>query len=299
LAPVDLSALQDKLGKVKGEIEANDPKALKAKIADLLKQLAAKPSNQVAKSNAADETRLRSEGYNAGWAAAMKDGAKDRARVNKELSAIGIALHKAKSLIPDTLPLFQGSEQAAPQVPIQRALIAAPRPRAAVPAQPADGVTRPQQRVLDALAWWSAAGHEQPSREQVAGVAGYSPTSGGFNNLLGGTNAAGWTLVPAPGLIALTDAGAAIAHCDAPPSTEDLHARVQGILSNPQWKLMAALLEAHPEAMTRDALGEASGYSPSSGGFNNLIGSLSTLRMIEKPQPGSVRAADWLFLEQR
>ena len=34
-----------------------------------------------------------------------------------------------------------------------------------------------------------------------------------------------------------------------------------------------------------------------SGGFNNYLGHMRTLGFIEYPQPGKVRASDWLFLE--
>jgi hypothetical protein len=44
----------------------------------------------------------------------------------------------------------------------------------------------PQRRVLASIGFWSSGRYRaSPSRAQVAGVAGYSPSSGGFNNLLG------------------------------------------------------------------------------------------------------------------
>lgn len=48
-----------------------------------------------------------------------------------------------------------------------------------------------------------------------------------------------------------------------------------------------------PPRRTRDDLGARTDYSPSSGGFNNLIGSLSTLGLIAKPAPGYVALSDW------
>jgi hypothetical protein len=60
---------------VKSEIEANDPKALKARVAELEKQL--RPRRQTA-APAADLTHERSVAYNAGWAAAMKETAEPR-----------------------------------------------------------------------------------------------------------------------------------------------------------------------------------------------------------------------------
>lgn len=302
LAPVDLTALQAKLGKAKQEIDANDPKALRARITELEKQIKAAPVAPTVLDKEA-LTKARERGYSEGVAATLKDIAKQDAAHEKSLQALSVTLAKVKSLIPDTVPLPQRNALQPPQLPaanFSKPPVSETRhsPVSKTTANPnlADGVTRPQQKILDALAWWAAAGHEHPTREQVAGVAGYSPSSGGFNNLIGSTNSAGWTSVPAPGLVALTDAGRALANTQDAPTTEELHRRVQAVLTNPQWKIMRALLMAHPDQMSREKLGEETGYSASSGGFNNLLGSLSTLRMITKPAPGSVRAADWLFV---
>lgn len=50
---------------------------------------------------------------------------------------------------------------------------------------PVEGVSGPEQKVLDALAWWEAVGIERPERHQVAMVAGYHERTKGFLNALG------------------------------------------------------------------------------------------------------------------
>lgn len=45
--------------------------------------------------------------------------------------------------------------------------------------------------------------------------------------------------------------------------------------------------------LTRDELATRTGYTASSGGFNNLIGSLCALAIFEKPRPGSVALSEW------
>ena len=62
-------------------------------------------------------------------------------------------------------------------------------------------------------------------------------------------------------------------------------------LNNPQRKLVDALNGAGD--LSRDDLGERTNYSSSSGGFNNLIGSLSTLGLIVKPAAGYVALSGW------
>jgi hypothetical protein len=161
-----------------------------------------------------------------------------------------------------------------------------------------DGSTSvPEQKVLGALAWLASIGNAAPKKAAVAAIAGYSPTSGGFNNLCGGLRSKGLIEYPQNGLVSLTAEGSA----SAPQpefnitSNEDLHRHILGRLSAPQGKVLEPILRAYPDALTKDQIAEAAGYSVSSGGFNNLMGSLRTLAFIDYPKPGTVRAEDILF----
>jgi hypothetical protein len=57
----------------------------------------------------------------------------------------------------------------------------APRPQRA---EVSDGLTGPQQRVIDAVATLRNLGLERPQQAAVAAMARYSPTAGGYANLL-------------------------------------------------------------------------------------------------------------------
>jgi hypothetical protein len=71
-------------------------------------------------------------------------------------------------------------------------------------------ITGPMQRMLDALAWWQAAGIMQPTRAQLALLAGYSPRSSAFSNPLGALRSAGLIDYPMPGSVALQTEGRAL-----------------------------------------------------------------------------------------
>ena len=62
-------------------------------------------------------------------------------------------------------------------------------------------------------------------------------------------------------------------------------------LSNRQKKIIDALLGAWTRS--RPDVGANTGYSPSIGGFNNLLGSLRTLGIFDYPQQGYVAMVDW------
>jgi hypothetical protein len=183
---------------------------------------------------------------------------------------------------------------APPRTP--RAATATSTTSAPAPVTPASGVTVPQQRILNALAWWLAFGLDQPTNEQVGFVAGYAPGSGNYNNIRGGLRAAGLIDYPSGGRLALTDAGLGVAEAPRLAVTrEAFHDQVRAKMSPSQLKLIEPILAAYPEALKTDQLAEAAGYAAGSGNFNNLRGSLRTIGLIDYPASGQVRAADWLF----
>lgn len=160
-----------------------------------------------------------------------------------------------------------------------------------------NGVTKPQKKMIDALAWWRAAGNNSPTKEMVAVVAGYKPSSGGVNNLLAELSSMGMISRPTPGVISLTDTGVATAEFQEVTTVEELAGRVEAILTAPQSKMLAPILAAYPGDISKDDAAVAAGYLPTSGGVNNLLSELSTLSIITRPRPGVLMAAKWLFME--
>lgn len=276
LKPLDLASLKDRLSALEAETKANDPKALKAEIAWLTRELAkaerakaAPPQPVTVVANADDLEAARKEGERVGIAIGLS-------RAQQALAALRVDAPAERPARADRSP------------PVAR--------EASAPVVAAQGVTGPQQRILNALAWWRAFGIEQPTNEQAAFIAGYSPTSTGYTNPRGGLRSAGLIDYPAPNVLALTEAGAAKAEAfGAAPTREELHRRVMAKLSGPQQRILAPALEAHPSALSNETLAERAGYSATSTGYTNPRGSLRSLNLIDYPSPGMVRAADWLF----
>jgi uncharacterized protein len=275
LRPLDLGKLMDRLSKVEAETKANDPKALKAEIAGLKRELA------IAGKPPANDPKAVDDAYQNGLAAGLARG---ETRARAALAAVESRLKDALAVAGASIESLDSPMPA----PLPRRQVAAPPVRAARPAAPlvkANGqFNRSQHRILRSLAMWKALGHDSPSREMVAAASGYSPSSGGFNNLLGGLATAGAIGKPMPG------------HLNLLMAVDDMTAdegrdMLLGYLSNPQRKLVDALNGAGD--LSRDDLGNRTDYSSSSGGFNNLIGSLSTLGLITKPSAGYVALAGW------
>ena len=178
--------------------------------------------------------------------------------------------------------------------------------RASVPrTEPASHVTpaglKPaKQKILDAIAWLNSIGHATPDKMQVAMLAGYSHSSGGYNNSLGALRSAGLIEYPEPGRTALTPEGKRVARKPAgAPTHEAVFQKVAAMISPAQVRMLAALCRAHPKALAKVAVAQAVDASPTSGGFNNNLGRLRSLGLINYPTPGNACADDRLFPEKR
>jgi hypothetical protein len=149
----------------------------------------------------------------------------------------------------------------------------------------------PQQRILDALAWWEAIGIAIATRVQVAVASG-----GSFRNPLGALNSAGLVRYPGQGTVELTDEGRKLTRApERSGSLRDLHDMVLALLDGPRRRILTPLLGAYPSPMPRERLAAASGYEAAGGSFRNPLGALRSIGFVDYPQKGTVRAADILF----
>jgi hypothetical protein len=307
-APVDQDELRAIIGDAVKEAEASDPKLLRNEIARLTAELAKKPQTVAAAPDPAAVEQARQEGYHDGWTAGCAEG-EARGAIKGQAVMLARAQNALNGLRVDDAPRAPEKPQDGRSPPLAHRAVK-PAPASVAPTQPparvdiprtvvngeAVAITGAQQRILNALAWWSAFGIEQPTNEQLGFVAGYSPGSGNFNNLKGGLRSSGLIDYPSGGRITLTDAGRAAAE----PSTLDVtqaafHAQVRAKLSRAQLRLFEPILAAYPDTLSSDEVAEAAGYSVGSGNFNNLRGGLRTIGLIDYPMSGQVRAADWLF----
>lgn len=291
-APVDADKLRAIIGDAVKEAEADDPKKLRAEIARLTRELAAKPS-----APAVDVTAIKEVAYLSGISAGRShilgvigDLARDIDAALKKHT--GEATRLADNAFDETQksgsPPSQGLvlSPARTHTPTREAG-STTVPRKPTPAASGNGAWNPpQRRILDSLAFWRTVGDEQPRREQVAAVAGYSPGSGNFNNLLGGLKAHGAIDYPVSGSVSLT------VEYQTGLVADDARRMLNQILTGPQQKIIEAMRSLGRHA-SREQIAEASGYSAGSGNFNNLLGGLRTLCVIDYPRTGEAAITDW------
>jgi hypothetical protein len=276
LKPLDLDKLKGRLSSIEEEAKASDPKALKAEVARLMRELA--------KAEKAKATTTPAPAKPTADVAALEEQV---SKLSTILANIAPHLRLAFEEVRQFSPIAMGKQPRAngktfPTLP------AVERESA-----PTGG---PGQRILNSLAWWKALGHDTPLNEQVAFIAGYSHTSTGYTNPRGALKTAGLVDYPMPGRVCLTAAGEEKAEApEAPPSGDVLRSRVLGKLAGPQQRILGVLIDAYPEELGNDECSSRAGYSASSTGYTNPRGNLKTLNLVTYPASGKVRAAEWLF----
>lgn len=321
-APVDLARLRAIVGDAVAEAEANDPAALRAEVARLRGELAKKPATAP---DGVALTEAHERGYAAGQSHVFDVMAKREKAVRSNIeNAIG-ALQRALDAIaipelPRTAPaptpgithrpeLFTpaaalkiGDKVTAPdgrRGTVTGSVSLMPLIGRAEPTKTTEGVTRPMQKILDALAELAALGIREASRIQVVFLSGYGhPNSKGFVNSLGALSTAGFVTYPRSGVVALTEAGCAAAnHTGRPLTSTDLQRRVLDLLGAAHGRILQPLIEAYPAEISRQDLCAAAGYGHmNSKGFVNAIGRLRSLGFIDYPTKGNVVALPILFV---
>jgi uncharacterized protein len=158
-----------------------------------------------------------------------------------------------------------------------------------------DSLSRPQLKVIDGIAWWMSAGVKTPTRVQVAHIAGYTPTSGTYRNILAECRSAG--LIEYQGeCLQLTLLGSSCCLTYLRPHKyADMRDEVLGTLSGPQQRVLKVLFQAEGAPVARTTLAETAGYEPKSGTYRNILSELVSLRLARYPNRTSIAAEAWLF----
>jgi hypothetical protein len=161
-----------------------------------------------------------------------------------------------------------------------------------------DALTPYQVDILRGLAELEAIGRADVPFALAGAAAGRSATSSTFERYRSRLQSAGLVAYPRPGHLALTDEGRKVA--PAPEhslSSDEIQKRCLSLLTPYQAALAEALISVHPNAVTRDMLGDLSGKQSSSSTFERYVASLRTMEIIEYAGAKMLKAADWLFLE--
>jgi hypothetical protein len=146
-----------------------------------------------------------------------------------------------------------------------------------------------ERRIVTALAQYP---HGR-SKVQVAVLTGYAATGGGFNNYLGALRSRG--LIEGDGdKLTISEAGIqALGSWEPLPAGAALIDYWRNRLGKAERLILEALAHAYPDSLSKEGLAARARYEASGGGFNNALGRLRTLELVQGR--GELRASDDLF----
>lgn len=268
LKPIDLSSIEGRLANIKTEAVKNDPSSLKRRISELEKQLREKPQ-PITDPNVLQKAKI--DGFKEG-VKSIHDDLRGRVKIAKQaldgIMDIEVNAPKVESF------------KVAPKTKVSR------EPKSALKASTVRDFPAPQRRVLRSLHFWHSMGHENPSREQVAGIAGYAPGSGNFNNIIGTMKTSGLIWSNGQGTLCLSSIDS-----DYEMNLSEAKEMLLSVLDNPQKKIISSF--NGDDSLSRDEVAERSSYAPNSGNFNNIIGKMNTLNILERPAQGMLKISEW------
>lgn len=271
LSAIDLSEVKKALADAVKDAEANDPKLLRRKVAELEKQLRERSPEMKPVIERVEVPVL-------------KNG-----QLNKALSLVerleGIVGPISEAVKKVTMP----AAQAKPAVTVQSRPVPMRQPvRQPVARQEGKAVGGGLRRMLIALA-------QRPglNKKQLGVRAGLSSSSGTFTTYLGTGRSEGWIEGTGDSL-RITDAGLReLGPFDPLPTGHALLEHWTSDLGGGMARLLQAAAEAYPEALSKDQLAEAAGLTAGSGTFTTYLGKLRTLELIEGR--GEIRASAEFF----
>jgi hypothetical protein len=146
-----------------------------------------------------------------------------------------------------------------------------------------------ERRILTALAQYPAG----RSKVQVAVLTGYAATGGGFNNYISALRSRG--LIEGDGdNLRISEPGIrTLGSWEPLPVGSALIGYWRNRLGKAERLILEALAQVYPEVLTKEQVAANAGYEPSGGGFNNALGRLRTLELVQGR--GELRASDNLF----
>lgn len=259
LAAVDLEALRTRIASTIERAKADDPKVLRARIAELEGELAkASAATKVERVEVPVVAPATLETLNVG----LNELRSIVAALSREVDRAGrYSPEPARRHEPVAVPAKQASKTSAPR-----------------PAASTGGTSlgKCERSVLTVLAQ-----HGTRTNVQIAILSGYSHSSGGFRNALSSLRSAGH-IVGGGERIEITATGRkALGHVEPLPRGRAL---LEYWMANAGGKCERAILDvlasAYPRAVAKDVVAERAGYQATSGGFRNSLSRLRTLQLM-------------------
>lgn len=281
LAPVDLEKLRNQMAATIERVEADDPKVLKQRIAELEKRTGGERIVEVEKPYPVEVSVLTEDDRRliGSVLANIED-------LEPLLRRVVNAGPKTPTIPPRLKPEKVSSTTQAPKYEPLKKQISILDPSEDIKLSGAE------KKILSVLAQYGDRGR---TTTQVAILTGYSSKGGGFRNALGSLRTKG--LIDRTDPIHITGDGTAALGGDREPlpQGEGLFEHWMAKLSKAESRALAVLHDAYPHSLTASQVAERAGYEAGGGGFRNALGKLRTLELISGY--GELQISDMFFEE--
>lgn len=293
LKPLDVGALKTRLASVQVEAEANDPKRLKAKIADLERQISKGGAPAPAKLDPAAITAAEARGRQAGYEEGVRAG-EARGEAKGREGVVGQAIAALKALAGGGKVAPAPPVRVAPAPPAVRSAACTVDTTYAARKQAANGhdtgepLPEGERKCLIAIAQHA----NGVRREQLTVLTGYKrSTRDAYIQRLRNRGLIDQrgdrTLVTAAGVNALGS------DYDPLPTGSALRERVLRDLPEGEGKVLGVLVSSYPDGVDREQISDATGFKRST--RDAYLQRLSRRELIDTIGRGEVKASDDLF----
>jgi hypothetical protein len=280
---LDIADLGQQIASTAERAKAEDPKELRKEVARLRRELEQRPTEkEVETVTETVEVPVLANGTVDRLEQAVKAIADAAGQLGDATGEISGELRRISPARTSPASVRAPAPVRPAAVPVARS----PRP----PAAPVDGELKLGRAHRSILAVLDQRYGLVTTKRQLAVATGYSIKGGGFNNPLGALRSAG--LIEGTDPIKITDGGHELIAGQYEPLPEgpellDHWARQFG---KAHGLILRELAQHYPNAVTKQDLADATGYAVDGGGFNNPLGKLRTLELIEGT--GELRLTD-------
>jgi hypothetical protein len=296
-AEIDLEAIRARLASAIEKAKADDPKALRARITELERELAKRPTE-------VRTVRVEVPVVPAAFRAALTLAVGSVIDPLKEIAGAVEAIQKliasesgepnvtTTRIYPVLTPPERTLKPEKPEYTVPVGPVRIVPVRAPQPAPSVDGAKLglAERKILTALAQYPGG----RTAVQVAVLTGYAVNGGGFRNALGALRTKGYLEGGRDQPLRATESGLdALGPVEPLPTGPALVDHWMAQLSKAERGALSALVVAYPSALTAQEVAERAGYEANGGGFRNALGRLRTLELIEGR--GAMRASDTFF----
>lgn len=279
LAKADIAALTAKMGSIIEEAEQNDPKALKARIRNMeaeIGKLTNSTEVQIVTETVEVEVEVIPQAILNAWTALIDGLDGVLAGFGQALAGVAAARSTARVERPKPSPAPSRPPAAARSTARQPGASprqpGAPEPESSQKHMSNIELPKAEKTLLNILAQFPAG----RNRKQLSFLSGYSYRASSYRGAMAGLRARGYVNTGEP--IMATEAGIAAIDVEALPSGPALLEHWRNELPKASVVLLDLILGAWPGELTKDELGDKSGYSP---GASSFRGGMATLRKMD------------------